>query len=395
MTFSVAAHRKPFKNLQLPRAHGQKRADSDYSSGKIAERRVLDTPRSHSLSHAYLFLLQPHSKTFRSTMRKKAILASTLAVLVITLIAVFILLYVTGRTLGIISSGAERQLCAISAVIESSVKFGGVRTYEYKCPVELVQVSKSKAQKPINGDPNIENVYRTNPGFFDKVKDAEGERIEQFRLNEVMGKELKDCWEKTGRGRLDLFSDWWVPLKLGEEGSPEPDQSAWEGWLATARSVIHGYKGPPVNCIICSRIKFDEDFSVDSSSDPQGNDPFTLDTYLKNTPHPNPQVLSEVSGERMSLYEFLFDNDVNPELYTPSWKYDAKKDRPYAVVFARINVLKTTSAAQNAVIYSQDLAELFGINFEIMGKEGKSKPVDRVLLIPYDEVVKTCTQLAN
>jgi hypothetical protein len=171
-----------------------------------------------------------------------------------------------------------------------------------------------------------------------KTTDPEFQR---YRLNEFMGYLLRQCWEKSGKGKLNIFQS----------------------------QVVDDEK---TYCRICYKVDYAEEIK---NIYPQGTAKAFMD-YLKNTPHPNPKVVNP-DGTRMSMHKYLDPYDKST-LFESAFDYSTQSTM--LVVFERQNVRQL-----------RRLYDFLGPN-SIVGKAEESKSAVRLMKI--DELSE-CDEIVN
>lgn len=317
--------------------------------------------------------------------KKKAMLASTLVMLIIVLVIFVVLLRLDVAILSLFKTGADRSTCTWTAVMNSLTKTGGRENIAVVCPQKYVTIADTKRDlkdKKIKDEmeryldipltkKEMENAVKWYNAYEEQIgsdkrysslrwkpEDSWGEKGEGFhriyRLNEVLAKELKICWSQLGRGELDLFGQWFnIVAKEHDKSWFIAFFTPWESVELTANA-----------CIICSRVRFViSDKEVKEKLSQQAKED-TLADWLKKNP-----VMDFKSDRPLSYYEFLLDEGIESDFFRPAGdavRFNIKNfDEEYAVVFVRERVVWP--------------AEFAGI-----------QALDSVLLIPYNEVKDRC-----
>lgn len=320
-------------------------------------------------------------------LKKKAILASTLVVMIVLVVVFIVLLRVDIALLSLFQAGADKSTCTWTAVMNAISKTAGKEQISVVCPQKHVKIADTKKdlkdfdlkdtktyyidREPIKKErKDLEKWYNAyekqmtgEEPYTDSMweKDRDGKKVlyKVHRLNEALGKELKICWSQLGRGKLDLFGQWFdVWAKKKEQSWFTTYFKPWENVELTASA-----------CIICSRVevvisdsKYINDKKLkDVLREKLAEDP--LAEWLKKNP-----VMDFKSEAPLSYYEFLLDEGITSDFFRQGGdeiRYGFDLDKEYAVVFMRERALWP--------------AEFMGI-----------KSVDTVRLMPYLEVKDSC-----
>jgi len=310
---------------------------------------------------------------------KKAISAGVLITLIIVLVSFVAVSGLYAKVIGTGESIADR-LCSTSALANAFGKTPiiGTQTFQLECPRKLTTISFKGEGRGFELETKVRlgDDEKTSKKTY-KSYDLAGDRIEKFNfeevdedifvLNHAIADQIKKCWDNLGKGQLNLFSEWWSPLGLDEA-------QADANWFKQVGSKIPRYKGAPVNCVICSRIKFDE-ATVNAIKSKNPGLILSLEEWLRKNPIPR-------TKPPISYFEYLLD-DVHVGLFEgQNFVYDVNE--PYAVVFTRINVLKSTE-------FLRDIVDIFP------GYSEKDHPdaVDAIYLKPFNKLGDECTLIFN
>lgn len=317
---------------------------------------------------------------------KKGLMASTLVVVIIMLVVFVILLKLDLHILALLRAVSEGGVCAWSAVFSSFGNVGGVETFKIVCPqryVSLVMTQKEAEDKqketkieeyfaidkpiPNSLRKKLDKWYKTGYDFTDKTI------YREYRMNEVMAKEMKNCWSKLGRGELNLFSSWFKKIPFGYVD----DENELRSRLRYFQFWDIKPKASQKACIICSRIRFSEEVKNEF-----GDKTITTSgEWMRNHP------VNVLSPKPLSYYEFLLDETIPSDFFAR----DADKERLYyttnkdqAIVFMRINI--------HALIETgSDILDIF----PGFGEEDHIQAIDAVFITPYDEVEDRCDIIVN
>lgn len=324
-------------------------------------------------------------------LNKKAIAAGVL-VGIIAMLVVFVVLFRLNTIIaGIVSGGAEDQICFLSAGISSFSRAGPKTLMDLQCPKRMVYVMMNSNDIPAaDRQKDVEYVYIDKP-IARKLrknlaqwyqKDEPGitaddfkkeERVLKYRLNEVMAKELKKCWGNLGRGTYDLFDQDLLPV-----GTTRPDS----GFIT---KILHlELTDAPKICHICAEIRFQEDVSNKFEEE------IDLNQFLKNNP------VKLATPEALSYYEFLEDDIKQSNLFGPDGpEYTYTTNQKQSIVFLRMNVnsyIEEVFAGVFEGILHLDLKQIVSDNDYKEDKDGDIRilAIDLPLIIPSDEISDNC-----
>ncbi len=163
--------------------------------------------------------------SYRRFSTKGAVESYFLIVIILAIAGFLIALYF------LVSSdyNTQTEICKLSVLSRATTPAGGKNWMPLKCYTTKYCLTKSMFGKceEFAGEENIERItLPSNP------QDA-ARKIEEINANAKY-----DCWEMTGRGKLDLTGDFWNEIGLGDPLAPM--------------------------CIICSRIAIDKSSFSDS-----------------------------------------------------------------------------------------------------------------------------------
>jgi hypothetical protein len=306
--------------------------------------------------------------------KKKGIMGYTLVILIVFVIVAFVMLRLQGVILTAFRGIGEDQTCVWSTIMHSYTRVFGVPQASFNCPTRLVDVGlKDDKEEDIIGiDKPISKKLREKLINWDYSSTYLENNHREYRLNEIMADEMRSCWNKLGRGEIDLFDEWFTGYKYEDE--------VWtgeEGIILTTAKILNpfnkDYEGSPRVCVICSRINFQEEI--------QNIKPAEDDSLTKWTQrHP----VNERSSKPIDYYQFLKDDVYSSDFWAengPKFKYTTKE--PYAVLFVRVNVL-----------YPVDVVASIAKKIKIYGDENFI-PVNTVYLAPYSKLDEECDELVN
>jgi hypothetical protein len=196
-------------------------------------------------------------------MNKRAVFQTTFVNLaMVAIIALILLLMVFPAFEDLFAAEKEKGACEWSLVMHSLTKLADWSLIPPECRAHRFEVSLSDLRKEFKQAKKRINVYNKDRVKYKKIltrfKDANDEaQLYEWALNKVIAVELKDCWEKVFKGRLPLFDRWWLLYSWGDEKPPGAgeEKRAFDLWKIKVGKTHR----PPVNCIICSRIRFADD----------------------------------------------------------------------------------------------------------------------------------------
>ncbi len=205
----------------------------------------------------------------------------------------------------------------------------------------------------------------------------------EWAADKIVAERMRYCWDKVDQGNVQLFDNWydvidWHIFGYGEDAKPKPvwgnEQEAWETWFMNI-------KKPPVLCIICDQIKFDNDLQQMFGS----RDIISLDEWMRNSPLPE-DVLAG-SNRIASYYEY-----VTPQLGFFEPKYSYQMSEPQAVIYTRIPLwdVNVFNIIEQPTEIIDDFVVWSGIQIYSLARDGLPKKVDRIHVIPYREVSARC-----
>lgn len=308
---------------------------------------------------------------------KKALGFAAIVVTTIILITFLAMTPLYGKIIEITGEGVIDKICHASALANSFGKTAGAERFSLKCPRKLTTLTFKGEGKGVAIETTVnvddqEKTFKASYSSYSLAKkniekyNFEEKNEDMFVINHAIAEQIKQCWNNLGNGELNLFSEWWAPLEVGAE---EPDS-----WWSKVKGTLPRIREAPTYCVVCSRIKFDEKAQEFIEKTNQG-EVTSLEEWMKKTPVP-------ASKPPISYFEYLLD-DVHVGLFEgQNFKY--KADKPYAVVFTRINVLRSSE-------FLKDIIDIFPGYSE----EDHPEAVDAIYLMPYDELKDTCTVLSN
>lgn len=189
-------------------------------------------------------------------MNKKAQQTDLTHIILVLIIGAILLLFVGGSFVPWSKIFGEENACKLSilAAAKTSKDFKVLKTdplFNLECPVQ-------------------DKVIK----FKDFSKNG---KVDSEKVKLEIAKEMYKCWDKVGQGKLDPFGDW---------------------------------KGDPTYCLICSTIRFDEEFQNNADDPKASNAPLMgFSQYLGK---------KYVPGKDYTFYQYLYgqsmSNEITPEI---------------------------------------------------------------------------------
>lgn len=356
-----------------------------------------------------------------------------MVIMTAAILGLLVLILVTGQFGKLFKTITGKEDCQIQFLVSSFTKTGGAQTVEPTCEPHLVTIdnnylaaNRGRAGKAISAyieNKEYSSKFSQNPtyvAFGEKFnKNSETEQNE-WLIDEAFAKEMKYCWDITGRGKLDLFSNWQGMLQCssGEKDSNGKDifhpcnsddyikiqeahsiASGVSGVVAGAHGlwnsgitvgVAEGFAGsisaplflewmkgnvaqgvtkpPPTFCVLCARVKFSPEVQ---SSNINGN----LGLWLANTP-----VTDGSTNLKVSYAQYIENDQFKGiSMSDKSYAYDSSKT--YAVVYARVNSYMYKKA------YSAIASSI--------SNDDKNKDIQMIKLVEYSKIKDECTLLVG
>ncbi len=307
--------------------------------------------------------------------KKGAELTTEQIVIAIITLVVFIILFGAYKPLlQYLRYSGEDRTCAMSAIANAHTKTFGTETIKLKCPINFETVKlkdlksgRRKAEKTIanhNKKFKDQQFEKWPEETMRSVKGDEKDKLlDEFVLNEIVATHMKRCWEKLGKGELNLFAEWWKPLGYEKEIEYWPDYlKLWN----------IGMKDPPRFCVVCSRVKFEEELREYFKD--QGYIITSMEDWL------NKNGVPPTRG--YSYREYLKAGSSTKDIYD---NYDYSVSEPLAVLFVRINRMKPGK-------FFEKFVPSWGTT---SNEEEETEPYNSMYILPYQNVETHCTYLAN
>lgn len=332
-------------------------------------------------------------------MNRKGITHETVAGLILVLAGAAILLGMfVPKLFEVLKSQAEVTGCEWSIVKSSLTRFGGFESIPVECKAkridltgdEIVMLREASSDriKDMNNDVRI----RPNLKYF-RVGGDEIPNYDEFTLNGIIAKELAQCWDKVLKGKPPIFDQWWSllhckdvngalrPCKLEDFSTVYketknvrtlpvyliPVLNQFNLAVDAGRFVWKYAEGdfkirePPVFCILCSRISFDNRLKFLFRDEQTIR---SLPEFMKNTPDVR-------TGE--AYWKYISDGQTQISgPFQPSYEYSTNQN--LAVLYQRVN--------------PHQLWETGSWVSQWLGFEKFAEPVSLLKLVPYGDVMK-------
>jgi len=375
---------------------------------------------------------------------------------ILILIALFILIWWTVGLGKIMNDVGIQNRCSFSFLVSSWSKKGtGIDFVPPECAHKKITITSddidkesanivkelNKQEKALLSYYNAPTGYEATKAYYKtfieavKVNANEKPVIAEYYIDKQISDELKRCWDMTGKGQLDLFSDWGGRLNCAEckdtlakyvpgmtcEYKTEPHACSEDEILAIYKSeyvpagailgVVAGAKSPggiigkvatgsaatagstialkimfsdemniadkpPTFCVLCSRIKFDSQM-VSS---------YGLSSTAKYESVPSWLANNHIPNDPTTYAEFLRNEQMSGFWAQGQYSYNLTSN--YAVVYERVNTFgigKMYDKSKDAIggFFPDNDATKAKNDFQI------------VRLIPYNDIPKECTFLVG
>ena len=273
--------------------------------------------------------------------------------IILVLLVFFILFGISGKILQIIKESGNDAACTASAQISSGTKIGGIETIQLNCPIKLIDIKMgdltaeiNKARDQLNRISKYNQNNPNKPITVEYFMNPDSKKLKEYALDQKISEQMRKCWYTLGEGKLDLFNAWY-----GDQ-----NKHYWD--------ILFPKDKIPITCVVCSRIKFDQDIKT---AYPEVK---SLNEWLK---------MNTVPSKDVTYYDYLIDELHDQYLFTMDWSY--KTDEPLAVVFARANPQYLIGKAAQFL--------------QFLDITKAPEAVDALYLIPYSQTANYCDYLAN
>lgn len=251
-------------------------------------------------------------------MRKKCqISVDTLILLaVLVMAALVMLLIVYPQVKESLEKQSEKGACEWSLVMHSIAKLGDWSLIPAECRAHRIEITMNDLKRYEKEAKKRIDLYHKNLDKYGDVADVFKNPDKdiywmEWSLNKIVATEMKDCWEKVFKGKLPLFDKWWTLYSWGPHKSPDSGPVAAKLWLI---GKIHQ---APVNCIICSRIRFSDDVKQEFIKNNRGSID-SLNVWMKyNYPMTGGRSYYEILTEGQSELNGIFAPNYVFSVYSP------------------------------------------------------------------------------
>lgn len=245
-----------------------------------------------------------------------------LAILGLLVVILIVIVFPTIKEV-LIGEG-EKGACEWSLVMHSLAKLGDWSLIPAECRAHRIDIDLKYLDRFTSEAKRRINEYNANPSKYgpmlaDFNDPNKKEQLYEWALNKAVAQEMNDCWTKVFKGRLPLFDKWWTlydfPWRNIDVTDKKHGEKIFHSFLGTFRQA-------PVNCIVCSRIRFSDDVRRMFA----GKNIDSLDDWLRSN-------YPRYGGK--SYYEELAEgrSELN-SLFTPPYSFSV--DNPLAVLYERI-----------------------------------------------------------
>jgi len=240
---------------------------------------------------------------------------------------------------------------------------------------------------------------KINKVFSDPTKTSQ---LAQWSVNKIVADEMVNCWEKTWKGELPLFDVWYRLVDYEnivtkqDISNLKQDATTFKAGVGSASPALNTllsilpidsvidladkfltsnkkdwssldylkfwnlrFQRPPVFCIVCTRIKFNQD--VRNALPSLKGRAFT--EWLK---------VNKVPMTKESYMSYILPNNLKG--YKHEYSYDTTK--PVAILYSRINIHKTATVPT-------DFMTFIGMN----PTDPEPDKSDKIAVVPYDKVI--------
>jgi hypothetical protein len=260
-----------------------------------------------------------------------------------------------------LAEAGETSKCEWSILLASVQKIGSAGIAEgipEGCKAKQVQITMANLEKGQKlaksrissyvADENSKKMY--NPQFFTDP-DSKDQLLE-FALDKIIADEMVACWEKVFKGNMPLFDQWWRLYDFPWSKTTEDAGQAFSKWYVPG--TMHG---PPVNCIICSRITFADDVLKWSG----GKHIASLEEFLKNNPVPRTST---------AYLQYLYEGQTGPDAFKPKYSFSVDEEG-LAIMYERVNMHKTEETIKFPL-------RLLGLTSDVID-------INHLVLVPYNQ----------
>jgi len=262
-------------------------------------------------------------------------------VIMTALVAIFIVLLIVLTPIkDALTRTAESSGCQWGLFLSSVTRTPGlgIENIPAQCKANRVTVTKNDLdkmyrKKAINAFERYEKNQALYPILYEQYSSSKDEnQLVEWELNAFMAEQMRNCWTKVWKGKLPLFDEWWNWVDLDffnlVEGDFKNEKDRAKIFLGeTEYGPILNVWGPPTFCVLCSRVKFDNEVK----SFVPNVDERIFTAWLKGNPIPTQKTVS--------YYEDILEGQsVNDRIFFPEYSYDTSD--PQAILYKRVNTHK-------------------------------------------------------
>jgi len=261
--------------------------------------------------------------------RRGAIGVNTLVSLAVLLIVVFVMLGLIPGFTQKLQAAESASTCSWSILLASVQKLGSAGIAQgipEGCKAIMVNVSMKDIEKNQRLASNRISEFMNKPDIYKSqyFTNTNKETINEFALDKIIADELVDCWEKVFKGKMPLFDNWWR-LYDWKGSSPQSGPEAVTAWFLPGT-----IRGPPVNCVICSRITFSDEVI----SQFKQKQIISLENWMSLNPVPRTNT---------PYLQYIYEGQTGTNLFKPKYSF-VVDERGLAVLYQRVNVHELESA---------------------------------------------------
>jgi hypothetical protein len=305
-------------------------------------------------------------------MNRKGVAASTMVLVISITITLVVILAILGPMLGLLKGTAEAKQCQLKLFMTAVTKTPGIGTVNLppECSMQRITIAEENLTKGFRkAVREIESYNRKHgPEYGSMPYDPTIQKeLLEYELDEAMAKLLRQCWDTAWRGEENFFDEWYKLYQFPwEDAAKSQDKDKlWDAWSDYIGSALR----PPVNCLACARVKFDQQIKDELG----GERLIKLNEWMRKTPVP-------ADPHALSYWEYTLTEKNLESLFAGATRFEYDVDKPYLVAYARVNV-------HTAAEFISDVKDIFPNYDESMHPED----VSTLLLIPYEEMYEHCT----
>ncbi|MEA3514917.1 MAG: hypothetical protein U9R34_05550, partial [Nanoarchaeota archaeon] len=205
--------------------------------------------------------------------------------IILAIIVILALLVISGNLFAMMRGAGEAKICQYNLFVTSATKTPIIQNINIppECQMKRITLTydelaknKAKAQKEIK---KHNDKFKENPEFKFSYDITNDDDLIRYEMDKAIAKELRSCWQIGWQGNMNFFDEWWRFYDLPWGDDPPSQEKAWDSWITKlAGSPLR----PPINCIACSRIKFDDNLEARF----QNENIKTINEWMQKTPIP-------------------------------------------------------------------------------------------------------------